>query len=324
MHLFTSTRQVFGALVIAAGLALAPTANAVTFSDVYVFGDSLSDSGNIFATTTFPVAPYSPGRITGNFTDGTPGAVWIEYVAAYFGASATNTLNGGTNYAWAGARTGPVNAGFPPSLLDQVGFYLADSGGVADANALYTVFGGGNDVRDGLTANSVSNIESMILSLAAAGAQNFLVPNLPDIGLTPESLGDGAPGGPGALISQLSNDFNADLAAMLDNLEANMEINIVRFDLFSLFTQVLADPGAFDMANVTDVCWDGDFFGNGNLCADPDSYLFFDGIHPTAQGHLLVGEYAIDAIEAAFIPVPAALPLLLGALGALGLVRRRA
>ncbi|MEO1574755.1 MAG: SGNH/GDSL hydrolase family protein, partial [Pseudomonadota bacterium] len=304
------------AAVAAAIAATAPVALAISFSNVYSFGDSLSDTGNIAQVTGFPMPPYTPGRFTSDFQDGTAGQVWVEYVSAHFGGASVNSLAGGTNYAWGGARTGPDNAGLPPSLLDQHNFFLNDMGGVADPDALYTVFGGGNDVRDNDIASSVGNIRTIIENLAAAGARNFFVPNLPDIGMTPESLGGGAPGGSAATISAASVQFNTDLSAMLDDLEATLDITIARLDLFATFNSVIADPTAFGLTNASDSCFTGDLDGSGGtLCSDVDSFLFFDGIHPTAAGHALVGGLAIDAIEAAFVPIPAALPMRLAAVG---------
>ncbi|MFK7885976.1 MAG: SGNH/GDSL hydrolase family protein [Gammaproteobacteria bacterium] len=314
------------ALILAAAMAVAPLASAVSFSNVYSFGDSLSDTGNISFVTGFPQSPYTPGRFTSNFQDGTAGRVWVEYVSEHFGGSSVNSLSGGTNYAWGGARTGPDNAGLPPSLLDQHNFFLDDVDGAADPDALYTVFGGGNDVRDADTGSSVANVTSIISNLADAGARYFVVPTLPNIGLTPEALAGEAPGGSSEELSAITQTFNSDLAAALDDLEATRDITIVRFDIFSLFSDVINDPAAFGLENVNEACFGGNLGvgGDGSLCADVDSYLFFDGIHPTAAGHAIVGAYAIDAIEAALVPLPAALPMFLAALGALGVARRRA
>ncbi|MEM6639779.1 MAG: SGNH/GDSL hydrolase family protein [Pseudomonadota bacterium] len=316
---FNARKAALRGLTAAALIAATPLASAVSFSNLYFFGDSLSDTGNITFATGFPDEPYTEGRFTGNFANGDAGLVWAEYVAAHFGGAAVNSLNGGTNYAWGGAQIGPANAGFPPSLTDQSNFYLNDVSGAADPNALYTVFGGGNDVRANDIAGSVNEVRSIIENLAAAGATNFFVPTLPDIGMTPESLAGDAPGGSAAVISAAATQFNTDLVAMLDDLEATLDITIARFDLFGFFNDVIADPNAFGLNNASDACFDGT-----NLCDDLDGYLFFDGIHPTAVGHQLVGGLAIDAIEAAFVPIPAALPMMLAALGSLGLARRRA
>ena len=320
----TFRRLAVNATAVIAIASAAPAAMAISFTDVVSFGDSLSDTGNISFVTGFPQPPYTPGRFTSDFADGTAGQVWVEYVSAHFGGNSVHSLAGGTNYSWGGARTGPFNAGLPPSLLDQHATYLNDVGGMADPNALYTVFGGGNDVRDADTANSVDNVRAIIENLADAGAQYFFVPNLPDIGLTPESQAGMAPGGTAEEISAVASAFNSDLGSMLDELEATRDITIIRLDLFQIFGDVIADPSSFGLTNASDSCFTGGLDGTGGtLCADLDSFLFFDGIHPTAAGHALVGQAAIDAIEAALVPIPAALPMMLAALGTLGVVRRR-
>lgn len=320
-------RRMLASLTVAAMLALTPMASAVSFSAVISFGDSLSDTGNISqATGGFPFSPpYSPGRFTSFFSDGTAGSTWVEYVSANYGASSLHSIacnpgpTCGTNYSWGGARTGPLNAGFPPSLLDQGSFYLNDVGGAADSQALYTVWGGGNDILAGDITGSVGNIVSLITTLAGAGAQYFLVPNMPDIGLTPDSFDD-TTGALTTLRSGLTADFNAGLAAELTALEANLGVTIIQFDVFALFQDVLTDPSSYGISNTTERCYDS---ATSFLCADPDSYLFFDGVHPTAAVHAVLGGLAIDAVEAALIPIPAALPLMLTALAGLGVLRRR-
>ncbi len=56
--------------------------------------------------------------------------------------------------------------------------------------------------------------------------------------------------------------------------------------------QVLYNPSEYGLTNITDPCWDGDYSGNGAQCANPEEYLFWDAIHPTAAAHLLIGEWA--------------------------------
>ena len=77
------------------------------------------------------------------------------------------------------------------------------------------IWGGGNDVRaggnpGGSMANAVTNVTNIITSLTAEGARNFLVANLPNIGLTPDAIA----GGPAAVAGAtfLSTTFNSALA----------------------------------------------------------------------------------------------------------------
>ena len=108
----TPLRRLLGALAFAlAGVASLP-AHAGPYTSMYVFGDSLSDTGNLNVATggtqPAPGQPYFNGR----FSDG---PVWVETLAAGLGLSAdvAPALLGGNNYAFAGARMGTssTNAG---------------------------------------------------------------------------------------------------------------------------------------------------------------------------------------------------------------------
>jgi len=105
------------------------------YSNLFIFGDSLSDSGHnatVFAPNVTPVPisgnsfiptfPYASGHYTN-------GPVWAQSFAAALGLSAIPSLAGGTDYAFGGARTGPVSGNllspFPPSLETQTAFFLA-------------------------------------------------------------------------------------------------------------------------------------------------------------------------------------------------------
>ena len=73
----------------------------------------------------------------------------------------------------------------------QIGNYLASH--ATDANALYILWGGGNDLFDDHSAQSVidtaNRVGALIVRLANVGARNFLVPNVPPLGAVPNSLG---------------------------------------------------------------------------------------------------------------------------------------
>src|SRR5262245_65983712 len=73
------------------------------FSEVIVFGDSISDTGNgyIFTGGFAAGPPYFDGRFSN-------GPVWVEALAQELGLPVpTPSLNGGTNYAIGGEETGP-------------------------------------------------------------------------------------------------------------------------------------------------------------------------------------------------------------------------
>src|SRR5262245_48131739 len=247
--------------------AIAQPAQAVaSYSNMYVFGDSLSDTGNIsyFFGGQIPQPPYYEGRFSN-------GPIWIDGLAAGLGLTVSPSYPGGNNYAWGGAVTGPGGGVLPPySLLDQRDFFLEDHGGVADPDALYVIWGGGNDVLDEDSANAPENLGAIIGDLAAAGAVNFLVPNLPNLGLVPLSLADGT----SEVKEQLTLEFNAELAQIIGELSATLPVNIMTLDVFGLFNEILAAPGDWGYTNWTEPCYEGPLGlgGPGEVCADPDAW----------------------------------------------------
>ena len=314
-----------------------PKFAAADFAFLFGFGDSLSDSGNAAILADSQVPPPEPARtptpISSNtFVPSLPydsdrlsnGPVWVEYLAASLGLSAAPSLAGGTNFAVGAARTGPSGSGI--SLLDQVGFFLDATGGIAPPDALYVVWGGGNDARDAFATAVLggdpasvigayaANIASILAQLDSAGAESILLGNVPDIGKTPalQTLGPAA----AALGSALAAAMNTALAGVLATLPASLLDDLILFDTFALNNELFADPAAFGMTNVTDAC------AVTLACiANPDTTFFWDGIHPTIAGHALLARAARAQITQ--IPAPSSLALLVPALILLGWARRR-
>lgn len=303
------------ALLLVSGIAAAAPVSLLghTYSNMYVFGDSLSDAGNVKANLGLPVSPYDNGYFSN-------GPVWVQTLAPALGLGATTASSlGGNNYAWGSARTGTdIDTGFGviiPSLVSQADDYLTDVGNVADSGGLYVIWGGGNDVRNLNAATTATDIAGIVTALAGAGATQFLIPNLPDIGRTPESLSGMAPGSADpADLTAATLVHNLALATAVAALEVSMpDITIHFFDVFSLFASLIDDPASFDFSVVDMPCFEGATgVGGGMACDNPEDYVFWDGIHPTARAHALLGA----------VPIPAALPLLLSALGVFGFMRR--
>ena len=298
-------------VALSIGIALSSgLVHAMPYTDVVIFGDSLSDPGNRFADSGVPPAPYFNGQLSN-------GPVWANAFAQHFGLNANPLSQGGHNYAYAGATTGAT--GLPndaPTLMQQQAAYLVSNGGAADPNALYVVFGGGNDIPDammsgnlGLLGDGVSNIVTMIGTLYGAGARNVLVANLPNIGHTPRMAALGA--GAQSLGTALALSWNAALNSALDGFSVLSDLDLNRLDMFSLEANVLANAAIYGYINTTEPCFDG-----VSICANPGEYYYWDGFHPTAQGHFLIAQAAINAI-----PEPAT-ALLVG-LGLIGLMARR-
>ena len=314
-------------------LFISASANAM-FSGLFVFGDSLSDGGNAFVGQGFTNEPFPytasvPGSSYAPFNVFSNGPVWVQYIADDLGLMLSPSFLGGTNFALGGERTGEltfgatnVSAGHLGGILGQANFASSGGAGMLPSDALYIINGGGNDIRratqlfsDGTITDAealagipggASNLGSAIGLLAAAGAQTIVVSNVPDVGRTPDLVSEGP------AVAQLASDlvaaFNAELVTELDGLLAlNPTLDLIVLDTFALTSAVLDNPGSL---NVTDACT---LQNGGAGCANPNNYLFWDGIHPTTAAHRL----SADATLAAVVPLPAALWLMLGAAGLL-------
>ena len=308
MNLFPITRNLAVFLI---GMLLSSLTHAA-FTQVISFGDSLSDTGNVFAATsgTNPPAPYFNGRFSN-------GQVWNEALAISLGLTApTPSLAGGTNFAWGGARTN--SAPSVPATATQVDSYITATGGTADPGALYTLWTGGNDIQDvasgaattGDLVADANNVATLVNDLKTAGAQSILVMNVPNIGLAPISASNPAGG------TALSNLFNSTLAAALAGISG---VELV--DVFTVSTNIGANPAAFGLTNATDKCFDS---AGPSICADPSKYLFWDALHPTTAGHALIADAALQqAMSLMAVPLPAALPLLISGLFGMGFFGRK-
>ena len=296
---------------------------AQTFNSVVVFGDSLSDSGNI--AQSYASIAQSLGL---NIPDGTsfttnPDPVWAEIVARTFGASAINSLAGGTNYSWGGACVDPDVAceNSVPTTQEQISQHL--SGGNADPDTLYMIWGGANDISavteenqsdpqgalDG-TLQAAEAYVDQIRSLQDAGARYIVVLNLPDIGKTLSSQHSGAEVAAG--FSTLSSTYNE----ALDTGLASLEHGIIPINVFALMDEIIENPGNYGFTNIDDIaCTPGSnpLRPSGGIeslvCGPTDSgylsppktdetYLFADGFHPSGPAHAAVADAVISTFTA--------------------------
>jgi phospholipase/lecithinase/hemolysin len=305
-------RRLIAAAVLC--LALPHLADAEPLAAVVVFGDSLSDTGNVSTATggRVPPPPYSMGRFS-NSTN------WVDDLAPRLGVpSPAPSIRGGSDYAFGFAQTGMGTsspASVPgltvPNIGTQVSSFLGTN--TPTSGQLFALWGGANDFFNGQTNPAVpaQNIANAVNALARAGATNFLVLNLPALGETP--FGSTLPSAQRQALDALSAGFNTALAGDLRGVAAaNPGVTIHTVDVAGLFAQVQASPSAFGFTDVKDSAL---LTGHGG---DPAGFLFWDSVHPTAQGYALVAEAAVQAL-----PEPGALTLAGLGLAALALRRLR-
>lgn len=305
------------ALLSAASIQAAP------FSSLYAFGDSLSDGGN---SSTAVMSIYKllsnncdlghpcPPYVDGHYSNG---KVAVEYLADsilpgganpgnFFNFAVAGATSGIGNYGDGGSATQPGLYGLP-GVQVEVASYLSITGGFADPGALYFIWGGANDfLTNDSPVDAAQNIASTISVLIGAGANHFFIPNLPDLGLTPLA-------GMMGLVTEatgFSMAFNAELAAQLALLNAlNPAANLILFDTFSIFNQIIANPDAYGFTNTDIPCL---LSLADNVCSDPGSHLLWDDLHPTTQAHAVFATAFARAI-----PLPGTFALLMAGLLAL-------
>ncbi len=312
------------------------SAQTPTFTQTVVFGDSLSDVGNVRHrmeddyAVSYPGGDFndSDGRFT-NSSDTDPGSTtyagtWHEQLARdSLGLPApTNSLDGGLDYAFGGATTADgtidvtvVNNPFPfgggdfsltvDNLGKQVDDYLASN--TPDPAALYIIWGGGNDLfnddsSDNVTA-AASNVAALVQQLAEAGARFFLVPNVPPLGLVPLYKDDASTA---TSLNLAAADFRSQLNTNLDTTVSTLTgegitITLYRLDTYGLYYRLATNPGTYGFTNIFDSAQGED--------VDPDEYLFWDDIHPTTAGHHQVAVEANALISGTAEPAAQALNL---------------
>jgi phospholipase/lecithinase/hemolysin len=277
--------------VLALGM-LAPETARAGLTQIVAFGDSLIDTGNLFAASGQPSAPYFDGRFSN-------GPIWVEYLAGRLGiAGPTPSLTGGTDYAWGGAQTGTgLSAIGTPNINSQVANFLAAH--TLSAGQLVVIDGGANDFFNGQTDPSVpvANLTAAITVLAGAGGRTFIVQNLPQLGMIPAT--QGLPQAQRDALDQLTLAYDSLLGSTLDQLRSSLGVTIGQVDLDRFLTDVRANPSAYGFTNTTTSALnDGVLSGDG--------YLFWDDVHPTTAGHKFIGDLAFASV----VPEPGCLTLL--------------
>lgn len=275
------------------------------FKQLFVFGDSLSDTGN-FASVVGPLPfPFYMNRISN-------GPVAVETFAQALGLPLNTSLHligpaVGNNYAVTSARA------VGGSILDlgfQANLFFANHGGAAPADALYFIMLGGNDIRDArdtpdaeesaaIIQQAVQNISDFVVQLHQAGARNFFVANAPDIGGIPETRIIAQLFNQPALVDKataLSRAYARQLRKSMHRLEQQLDIEIYLFDVLKNFERIKRRSERLGFNNDSDPCFFTETQTPNPQC-DFATFIYFDEIHPTARVHQLIGRLMAKRIK---------------------------
>ena len=314
--------------LLIAVLTLSPAwAAQPKYKTFYVFGDSLSDTGNdLILTKRQKINPPIPpserphrSHFKGRFSNG---PVAVEYLWDLLAKKQKHLIpflsvkhiasSEAISFAFGGSKSGYLNQMpgdiYVPGTLGQVDlFRKALKGKKPKADSLFVIWTGANDYLLGEPAEPievVENITKAIEILHSLGARNFLIPNLPDLGLTPLAQQNNL----GEQFLALTQAHNALLAQALDEVSRLPEINVMGVDLFAV-SQALLDPekkiitsppaitaitGRLDAATC--------FFVAPSTCPDVDftsapGFAFWDVLHPTTFIHQLYGQAMFEALD---------------------------
>ncbi len=309
----------FAALLLtfnAVGVYAQAAARTPEFTRIVVFGDSLSDTGNV-AHLTYDkygfrvpgtIADYTDGRFTDGFDTLPPAelysGVWVEQLADSVPSKpeVKNSLDGGTDYAFGFATTGSGTSVFtfgPGNSLSvnvenigqQITDYLATHPKITP-KTLFVVWGGANDLINATSENDIIdagiNQTLNIQRLIDAGATQFIVPNLPPLGLVPRLNGSPATSIPATQASALYNEVLRAGVSLILELDRTRHLHIAQLDTFGLFNSIVAAPANYSLKNVTN--------SSQGMPVDPDTYLFWDDLHPTTHGHNILAVTAASIL----------------------------
>lgn len=307
--------------IVVFGTSLSDPGNAFTLLAHPVPGLDLED-GVIHNTPPYdmldesliPSAPYAKGGH--HFSNG---ATWVEQfaqgrgLAAYVAPAFQSNNKKARNYAVGGARA----ANYPDrvNLPQQVQTFLDDVQYEAPTNALYVIEMGNNDIRDALVqfstvfyltgditlatqsanvviADALHAISANIECLYTHGARKFFVWNAARLDLLPAvtALGLDAQ----AAAYSLTSRFNDAMAQILLDLSALPDCQIAQMDIASQMATMISAPSDFGLTNVTTPCITPD--SPPFTCKHPDSFFFWDGIHPTKSAHAIFNQMTADIL----------------------------
>jgi phospholipase/lecithinase/hemolysin len=277
-------RVLFPVILLTSSIASAFDLSKV--HNLVVFGDSLSDNGNTYAAVGLPKPPYYDGRWTNGYN-------WVDYFTRITGLPAATAFleNGGTNFAVGGSTSELLGA--------QIVVYLVTVSGKANPADLFVVWIGANDFTAGIQPEVTAGaIGAELTALSVAGAKQILVINVPDISLTPDIIAGGTAQVQAA--KQFVTTVNSELQTEIPYLASLNGIEIDLIDVNTLFTALVNDPGAYHFKNSTGEAYNP---STGDEVKRPNTYVFWDGFHPTTRVHKLAAQTFKKDAAAAAVPL---------------------
>ena len=299
-------------LLLVCLLCFSAIVSAGSVNQIVVFGDSLSDNGNLYEFMKHQL-PLSPPYYKGRFANG---PIWIELVMQHYYPNNPEAHLLDYAFGGAGVLEGEDIADGLMTLNRELDNYFLPQKEVADANSLYVVWIGSNNYiaspEDPLqtvidvTTGIMHGLERLIRN----GAKHIMVVNVPDMGLVPGAKDINSP----EFLTYLSVQHNLLLRQKYNELQKKYpDIEWIYYDVFSSLKATLEHPETEGFTNITDTCYEelGEGFSKGHFSllkmvssvnslkkADAcDGFFFFDPVHPGAKAHELMADRIIKLFD---------------------------
>ncbi|NBX85191.1 MAG: lysophospholipase [Gammaproteobacteria bacterium] len=289
---------------------------AKPLTEVVVFGDSLSDNGNLYEFMGHQL-PLSPPYFQGRFTNG---PVWIELLMEKLYPS--NGADRLKDYAFGGAGISldESNEDTSFSLQQQIQNYLDENQNIANPEALYVIWMGANNYfnlpeNPEETIRNVNQvIERSISKLVKIGARNFLLINIPDLSRTPAAIEFEA----GTELQYMSLEHNRQFAEVVRRMKARYtRVRFAFYDVTKVMGDIVDNPQKHGFIDATHTCYEhlmnaniqdavvkkSRFLSNISSIAYPqamdncEGYLFFDLYHPSERAHQIMADEIYKLLE---------------------------
>lgn len=287
----------------------ATLASAASLNQVVVFGDSLSDNGNMYEYMKHQL-PLSPPYYHGRFSNG---PVWVELLAAHYFPQ--NTADHVLNYAFGGAGVAEDLDEDDDTLFTlkrEMDSYFLAHHNRADSHSLYIVWIGANNYlgmpeeADAAIQTVLTGLNHGLQRLVDAGAKHIMVLTLPNLGRIPAARDfDAQP-----LMSYLALQHNELLKQSLAEFaKRHADVQWILYDINPKFEHMLDEPSTYGFSNVTDTCYESMIDAPSSSSRQTmlkiaaavkprvtqdacTGYLFFDPVHPSALAHKIMAEQA--------------------------------
>jgi len=294
------------------------------FSDMFVFGDSFSDTGNLASISAYPARSATNGKFAVEYLADELGLELSTSFHLLAGAMGDPSLLTGNNYAVAGAGADPSSAINGPL---QVGAFLQAKQGMAPPDAFYLIMIGSNNVnRDvfedkylrpenktdaefiqGLKPSVKSIADNLVIPLLDAGAKHIMVVDSARMGKTPYAMIN-QPKERGEFTEMATDRFNRFLEEEINAIECDRNIDIGQFQRIeeTLATAIrsglqgetpcILGPFGITAGDPVIPPTFGGLYDKSCVLPGADGFLYWDELHPTTAMHKIFSDLILDQV----------------------------